>query len=764
MSLLATLSILLTEPPSNERMKTNPFRTTAAVLATVVLLTKQGIAQPIPLPIAPVRPVVDDYFGTKITDPYRWMEDMKNPELLNWMKAQADYTRTTLDNLPGRQAILHRLTTLSNTSPARVSSVIKLPGDLYFYLKTNASENLTSLYVRWGLAGPETRIVDPNQLKPADGQPMSISYFAPSWDGKRIVVGLAAGGSENTSIHIYDVTTGHETGEVIDRARYGGIAWLPDNRSFFYTRMQQLPPNAPETERQKKKRVYKHVVGTSADQDRAVFGYGVDPTIEIGSALLPRLHTFSNSDYILASVSTGVGGGKTVYLTTLSAMEKTGSGALWRKIFNSADDITDMAIHDDDLFLVTHQNAPRYKVIRTSLKNPNLAKASVVVPAGEVVISGSLIVGEGALHLAQDALYVQQLDGGLGRIRRIPFRKNEKESDVTLPFDGTLAEVTTDARVPGFLFSLTSWTKAARPYAWNPATRHTDDLGLQPAGDYDEIKGVEVREVKVRAADGTLIPLSIVHKKGIKLDGFHPTWLNGYGAYGIPSLSGNSPMVTAWVEQGGIYAVAHVRGGGEYGEEWHLGGYKATKPNTWRDFIACAEYLIAKKYTSPRYLGGLGISAGGILIGRAITERPDLFRAVGIAVGATDMLRFETTSNGVPNIPEFGSVKTEEGFRILHQMSAYHHVKDSTNYPAVLLATGINDPRVDPWLMAKMTARLQAATSSGRPVMLRVDYQTGHGPGVTKQQRLATYADACTFLFWQLGHPEFQPPWPGCQD
>ncbi|AQG80484.1 hypothetical protein AWR27_14825 [Spirosoma montaniterrae] len=710
---------------------------------------------------------MDDYFGTKITDTYRWMEDMKNPELLNWMKAQADYTRAALDQIPGRQRVLHRLTTLSNAVPSRVSSVLRLPGEQYVYLKTNANENIASLYVRRGLSGPETRLVDPNQLKPTNEQPVSISYFTPSWDGKLIAVGLASGGSENTYIRIYDVAAGLETGETIDRARYGGIAWLPDNRSFFYTRLQQLPADAPVTEYRKKPRVYRHVVGTSADEDRVVFGNDVDPGVEVGPTLLPRLHTFPNSDYVLATVQTGVGGGQAMYVARLTDYNQTADEvgpSPWRKICDMTDDVTDAAIHGDDLYVVTHKNTPRYKVIRTSAKNPNLATATVVLPAGEAIIMGSYIAGEGALHVAQDALYVQQLDGGLGRIRRIPFRKGERESYVVTPFDGTLTEVTADARVPGLLYSLTSWTKAARPYAWNPAVRRSVELGLQPKGPFDDLKDVDIREVKVRAADSTLIPLSIIHKKGMKLDGSHPTWLNGYGAYGIPSLSGSSPMSTTWLEQGGIYAVAHVRGGGEYGEEWHRGGYKATKPNTWRDFIACAEYLIAQKYTSPKHLAGLGISAGGILIGRAMTERPDLFRAVGIAVGLTDMLRFETTANGVPNIPEFGSVKTEEGFRNLHQMSAYHHVRDSTSYPAVLLATGINDPRVDPWLMAKMTARLQAASNSGRPVMLRVDYQTGHGPGVTKQQRLATYADAISFLFWQLGHIDFQPPWPGCSD
>ncbi|MBO0931786.1 prolyl oligopeptidase family serine peptidase [Fibrella aquatilis] len=734
-------------------------RYVVALFFTGVLLTHQiGYTQPTPLPAAPIRPVVDDYFGTKITDPYRWMEDMKNPELLNWMKAQADYTRLVLDNVPGRQAVLARLTELSNAVPARVSNVMRLPGERYVYLKINANENGASLCIRQGLGGTETRLVDPAQLKPSNGQPVSISYFQPSWDGKLIAVGLAAGGSENTYIRIIDVLTGYETGETIDRARYGGVAWLPDSRSFFYTRLQQLPPDAPNTERQQKSRVYQHVVGTSAEQDRIVFGHGVDPAVDVPPTLIPRLHTYPNTDYVLASVISGVGGAKTGYVVSLSAVGKTGVDTPWRKLFGPADDITDAAPHGDDLYLVTHKNTPRYKVIRTSLQHPDLAMATDVLPAGKAVISGGYVAGEGALHLAQDALYVQQLDGGLGRIRRIPFQKTESPSDVPLPFEGTLFDVRADSRLPGLLLSLTSWTKTARPLAYDPARQRTHEVGLQPNDPHDKLTStMAVREVNVPATDGTLIPLSIMFKKGLTLDGTHPTWLNGYGAYGIPSLSGTSPMITAWVEQGGIYAVAHVRGGGEYGEEWHKGGYKATKPNTWRDFIACAEYLIAQQYTSSKHLGGLGISAGGILMGRAMTERPDLFRAVGIAVGLTDMLRYETTANGVPNIPEFGSVKTEEGFKILHEMSAYHHVSDSTNYPAVMLGTGINDPRVDPWLMAKMTARLQAASRSGHPVMLRVDYQSGHGPGVTKQQRLTTFADAIAFLFWQLGHPGFQP-------
>ena len=257
--------------------------------------------------------------------------------------------------------------------------------------------------------------------------------------------------------------------------------------------------------------------------------------------------------------------------------------------------------------------------------------------------------------------------------------------------------------------------------------------------------------------DGTLVPLSVIHAKNVRTNGTNPVLMYGYGAYGITADPAFNPMRLAWIELGGIYAVAHVRGGGEYGEEWYRGGYKLTKPNTWRDFIACAEYLVKQKYTSPAKLAGIAGSAGGILIGRAITERPDLFAAAIDAVGVSDTLRVELSENGPTNIPEFGSVKTLEGFEDLYAMSSYAHVQDQVRYPAVMLTTGINDPRVTSWEAAKMTARLQAATSSGKPILLRVDYQGGHGIGNTKEQREKESADEWSFLLWQFGLAGFQP-------
>ncbi|MBV9499649.1 MAG: prolyl oligopeptidase family serine peptidase, partial [Acidobacteriaceae bacterium] len=395
------------------------------------------------------------------------------------------------------------------------------------------------------------------------------------------------------------------------------------------------------------------------------------------------------------------------------------------------------------------KNALRYKVVRTDARKPDLASAELVVPPSQAVITG--------ISAAQDALYVQLLDGGIGRVLRVPYGIHPQAEEVALPFKGS-AFVGTDPRLPGAILYLASWAKAFKIYAYDPQTKSAMDTKLQPIGPFDDPPDLESVEVKVPSHDGTLVPLSITYRKGVKLDGSNSTLLDGYGAYGFPSFPVFDSMRLAWYEKGGIYAVCHVRGGGEYGEEWHLAGKGATKPNTWRDFITCAQYLVDKRYTSSAHLAGEGTSAGGILIGRTITERPDLFGAAIDVVGVSDTLRFETTANGVPNVPEFGSTKTEGGFKALNAMSTYEHVEEKTRYPAVLLETGMNDPRVDPWQMAKLTARLQAATSSGKPVLLRVDYAGGHGNiGGTEKQIQEKLADEYSFLLWQFGVPEFQP-------
>ncbi|MDB4871800.1 MAG: hypothetical protein JWL97_2804 [Gemmatimonadales bacterium] len=722
------------------------FAVSALIVAPAASICQTPPTAP---PAAPTRVVVDEYYGNKIEDPYRYMEDLQSPEVQAWFKGQNDYTRSVLARIPGRDDLLKRIRQLDEGAIARVYDIRRLPAERYFYQKRLASEDMAKLYVRDGLGGPEKVVADPVKITPSGSPSFVLNYYTPSFDGSRIAYGASPGGSEDAVIHVVDVATGRESTETIDRGWFGSPSWLPDNRSFFHNRMQKMQPGMPGTERELKSKVYLHVLGTDPEKDPVVFGYDVSPRVKMVPTDIPFIVTSPGSPYAFGVIAHGVQNELTVYVAPLTSIHS--ADIPWRKIVDVGDEVTDASPHGDEAYLLSHKDAPRFKILRTSISNPDPAHAKVVVPEGNAVIRGQSV--------AADALYVLLLDGGIGKVLRVPFSRGGTAAarPVKLPLDGQVWVDAADPRVNGILVGLTSWTKAASDYAYDPRSNRVSDTRLQPLGPYDSPQDIVSEEVKAPSYDGTLVPLSIVHRRDIKLDGSNPTLLEGYGAYGITLDPYFDPKLLAWIEKGGVYAVAHVRGGGEYGEGWHLAGKLLTKHNTWRDFIAAGEYLIKNKYTSQAHLAGEGGSAGGITIGRAITDRPDLFGAALDDVGMSDALRVETSPNGPPNIPEFGSTKTSEGYQALYEMSSFHHVKDGTPYPAVMVVTGINDPRVAPWQPAKMAARLQAATSSGKPVLLRVDYEAGHGMGSTKSQTQQLLADKWSFLFWQLGAPGFQP-------
>ncbi len=713
-------------------MKRNP------VILVIALFTFTAIAraQNAP-PKAAVKEVTDTYFGTKIADPYRWMEDAKSPELAAWMKGQADYSRGYLDKLPMRAQLLKRFEELNETG-VRVSGVQRA-GNFYFYYRLAPGENDRRLYFREGLKGAERLLIDPDKLS-SPGKRYSIDSYNPSFDGKYVNYTVSIGGSENGELRVIETATGRDLGERIDRARFGAGAWLPDNQSFLYNRLQKLPADAPPTELYQKSRVYLHKLGANPNEDRAVFGYEVNPEIKMDTTPLPFAYVPLGSKYVIAIVNSGVSPNSEFYFTTIDKIDQ--NPIPWRRFASLDDDVANMDLHGDDIYMLTFKDTPRYKVIHMNLTQPDISKANTVVPATDAVVTG--------FGAAKDALYVQTLDAGIGKLWRVGYDGSAPQP-IKLPYEGSASIGWTDQKSDGLLFGLISWTRSLAFFAYNPATHTATDTTLVPPIPID-LSAIDTVTVKAKSYDGTMVPLVILFKHGLKRDGSNPTLMIGYGAYGITSVEPNFASVfLPWLERGGVIAIAGVRGGGEYGEEWHLAGKMKTKPNTWKDFIACAGYLIAEKYTSPQHLAGEGGSAGGILIGNAIAERPDLFGAAVDAVGVNNALRAETTSNGVPNIPEFGSTKTQDGFDALLAMDAYHKIKDGGKYPAVLLITGINDPRVEPWMSAKMTARLQAASTSGKPILLRVDYDAGHGFGSTKKQRNEQNADIYAFLFQQLG-------------
>ena len=553
------------------------FRFVLLTSASLLLFGTSICAQDSP-PKAAIHEVTDTYFGMKIVDPYRWMEDAKSPETAAWMRGQADYTRAYLDRLPMRAQLLKRFEELSETG-VRVSGVQRA-GNFYFYYRVAPGENDRRLYVREGFKGAERLLVDPEKLS-SPGKRYSIDSYNPSFDGKYVSYTVSIGGSENGEMRVIETATGRDLGERIDRCRLGAGAWLTHNRSFLYNRLQKLAESAPPTELYQKSRVYLHILGSNPDNDRAVFGYEVNPNIKMEPAPLPFAGVPLGSKYAFALVNSGVSPNSEYYFAPLDKLRET--PIPWRRVAALEDEVAGFDLHGDDVYFTTYKNTPRFKVIRVNLAQPDLAKAGTVFPASEAVVTN--------IGAAKDALYVQTLDGGMGKLWRVDY-KGGAPRPIKLPYDGAGFIGWTDSQTDGLLFGLISWTKSETFFAFDPRTQTATDTTLVPPILID-LSSIETASVKVKSHDGVMVPLVILYQRGLKRDGTNPTLLDGYGAYGITNTE---PFFATgflpWLERGGVIAMAGVRGGGEYGEEWHLAGKEKTKPNTWKDFIACAEYLI----------------------------------------------------------------------------------------------------------------------------------------------------------------------------
>jgi prolyl oligopeptidase len=701
---------------------------------------------PTPPPVPSPAPVSEQFFGTTVTDPYRYFENMQDPVVIDFFKEQNAYTRAVLDRLgAARQQLFDRIKVLDNAG-ASVSGVTR-DGPYYFYEKLNPGDNSPKLYVRNADGGAERVLVDPQTLATA-GKHFTINYFLPSLDGKYVAYGISEGGSEASVIHVVETATAQVLPDAIDRAYFvGATSWLSDGKSFYYVRFPKLKPGEPETDKETRAVCYLHVLGRDPDRDVAVFGYGVDPKLRFATTDFPIVIYSPASQYALGVMVHGVKNEVTIYAAPATAV--TSGTVPWKPIATDDDDVTAYDVKGSTIYLLTHKDAPTFKVVATSLEAPNVAGAQTVVAAGEPVVE--------QIGVAADGLYVLARDGGFGRISKVALASDGTPgatTTITLPFAGSVNTIATDPRAAGATFGLTSWTHSLLYYAVD-ANGTVADTHLKALANVD-MSPYTSSEVRARSADGTMVPLSLIYRKGIVLNGSHPVYLEGYGAYGITLSPSFSSTRVAWLERGGVYAICHVRGGGWFGEGWHQAGMIATKHHTWEDFVACGKWLVAHKYTSPAHLAGEGTSAGGITIGRAITSQPHLFAAALDVVGVSDSLRSEFSPNGPPNIPEFGTVKNEAGFRALYAMDSYQHVVAGTAYPAVMLITGFNDPRVSSWELAKFTAKLQRATSSGRPVLLRVDYDAGHGflaASRTQSEQLLT--DQYAFLLWQCGDPAF---------
>jgi prolyl oligopeptidase len=718
-----------------------------ALSLAVVAAAQQPAQKP---PVAPVHPVTETYFGVKVTDPYRYMENLKDPQVAAWIRAQGEYAGNVLDGIPGRSKLLARVRQLDESEPARISHVTVLPGERYFYLKEGARETANKLYLRDGLDGKEVLLVDPARLDKPGEPPFTISFYAPSFDGQRVVYGLTQGGTETSTIHVLDVGSGQPLSDVIAGVRIPGAAWLPDGSGFFYNRLEKLASGAPASATLERSHVYLHRLGDDPAKDIEVFGAGVAEGLDVPADAIPTVDTAPGSKYAIGVLQRGVDQSIELYEAPLAQVGKP--KAKWRRLGDNNVRILDYSLRGDRIYLlVAGRSGPT--IAEVSLANPSLAAWGMMLQLAPT----SGITG---MQAVSDALYVTMLDAGRISLVRIPYKASAEILKLKLPFEGSVHLYSEDPRIAGALVMLSSWTRAPAIYWYDPAKDQISRTPLWPKGPFDEPNDVVASDVTALGDDGTLVPMTILHLKSVQRDGTHPALLIGYGSYSILISPVFNPIWRTWLDRGGVLAFAHVRGGGEYGGFWRFEGLKMGLANRFHDFITCAEYLVKQGYTTPERLAAMGGSAGGILVGRAITEQPDLFRAAVIESGLLDLLHYENTATGVLNVPEFGSTKTLEGFTALESISSYDHVRKDVKYPAVLLEVGMNDPRVPPWQSAKMAARLQADSTSGWPVLLRVTHEAGHSLAATAEARRVLYADEMSFLLWQLGDPDFQPTSP----
>ncbi len=683
----------------------------------------------------------DTYFGVTYHDPYRWLEHIQTPVVETWFKQQATYTDSTLNTLNGRDALIKEYKELDKLQPATIGTRRYENGRL-FYRKTMPGESVGKIYYRQGIGGQEQLLFDPLTYTP--GKTLSVQSISPSYDGKKLAVAYAEQGAELPVIKIMDVDSKRFLKDSLYPAEFG--SWTFDNNSFLYQWVVSADSKDPASRLNSKTKL--HALGADVITDKDFFSNASYPELNIP----PNVYPFAglNEDaknYIVAGESSVQNEFK-LYYAPVSEFDAVKIN--WKPLIMPSDKIVrGLVIKNDDIYAITYNNAKNYKVVATSLKNPDWNNATTIAaePSDRTIES---------LAYCKDYMFITYSDGINSFISKYDFR-TKKTTPIKLPYSGTAYIFSYDTKSNVCLVGVTSWNKPYTEFEYNAQTDvFTPSRFNKPVVYPAAYQNLEVKEVQVKGHDGVMIPLSIIFKKGIKLDGNNVCLMDSYGAYGISMTPGFNPLENSLVVRNVVLAIPHVRGGSEKGEAWYKAGYKTTKHNTWQDFISCAEYLIAHGYTSPDKLAGTGTSAGGVLISRAITERPDLFAAAICNVGCANAMRLEFSSNGPVNIPEFGTVKDSVECAALYEMDGMQHVVKGTKYPALICIGGWNDPRVVAWQPGKFAAAVQNASTSGKPVLLKINYDNGHFTE-DKNVTFANFANQFAFVLWQCGHPDFQP-------
>lgn len=707
-------------------------RQTALIAAWTILLAallwqcSSGPPQP---PLTVVRPASNTYHGVEIIDTYQWLEDNNYPEVQAWDSAQNVYTRWFLDKLPHREAIAQRLQELYHESSPDYYYFHYQDGKLFALKEQPPKEQpmLVTLQSPFDLSAEEI-ILDPNELDTSGST--SIDFYIVSPDTRMVAVSLSRGGTEDGDVFVYEVATCEKLTDSVPRVNGptagGDVAWKTDGSGFFYTRYPRQGERPPG-EMRFYQQVYYHQLGTPTEEDTYVIGKEFPKIAEI------YFETSDDFRYIVAAVANGDGGEYAHYL-----LDPSGN---WTQITRFEDKIPDVLFGpDNSLYLLSNKDASKGKVLRLAPGQTAIADATIVLPEGEAVIR--------SVHPTATRLYVREMSGGPSQIRITDLSGEFVDFVPILPVSSAWGVTRLDG--DRILFTNSGYTEPSAAYVYDPAEEQSRRTAMftTTLADFTDVE--VVRDWAV-SKDGTRVPLNIMRRTGTTLDGNNPTILYGYGGYGSSQTPWFNRVLSIWLDNGGIYVTANIRGGGEFGEDWHLDGNLTNKQNVFDDFAACAQHLIDTGYTNPERLAIMGGSNGGLLVGATMTQHPDLFRAVVCLKGVLDMLRFETEPNGAFNVTEFGTVSNPEQFQALRAYSPYHNVKVGRHYPDVLLTADVNDNRVGAGNSRKMAARLQAEADPQTLVLLRMSTGAGHGVGSSLSKSLAQKADIWAFLFDRLG-------------
>jgi len=697
-------------------------------------------------PKAQAKPIVDLYHGTKVIDNYRWLEDGNSPETQRWVADEMAYTRALLDPLPGRDAIHKRLTELlsigSITAPV-------IAGKHYFYTKREGMQNQPVLYVRDSLNGPDRVLVDANQLA-ADGT-IALDWFQPSDNGKYVAYGTSQSGSEMSTLHIVETKSGTILPDTIERTRAASIAWLHDNSGFYYTRYPKKG-DVPAGQEMYNRHVFFHELTTDPETDDLIFGEGRDPED------WPSVFLSNDGRWLLIHVSQGWTKSELFLMDTHG--KNPPSRLTTGKDFNYGAEV-----FDGKVYITTNEDAPRDRLFVTDAGNFDREAWKEIIPQSDAVLQTVSVYG--------GKLFVQYEQNATSQLKLFDL-EGKKISDIALPAIGTVFGTGGKWNHDEAFFGFHSFTTPPSIYAVALKPQTFDQLidgkmksfpvhgstVLWSAIDAPSIdpSAYEVAQEWFKSKDGTRVPMFVVHKKGLEKNGKNPTLLTAYGGFNISLTPSFSRTAYLWMEHGGIFAVANLRGGAEFGEDWHRAGMLEKKQNVFDDMVAAAEHLISEKYTDKNQLAIQGGSNGGLLMGAMMTQRPDLFRAVVCQVPLLDMLRYQNFQIAKLWIPEYGTADNAGQFKWLYAYSPYQHVKAGVEYPAILFMTGDFDTRVDPMHAKKMAALMQAEAKNGssktRPILLRIESKAGHGAGKPVTKQIEEFTDVYSFLFSQLGVKE----------